>query len=100
MSDGKINLKDIGWLLNVIPTIKPALDGFKQVKNEVADLSSDEMAELSLLFANEADIEHTPILQEQLQQQLQSNAGWTGMVVAMTRIGKATDSDELPLATK
>jgi hypothetical protein len=100
MSDDRINVKDVRWLFNVIPTIKPALDGFKQVKYEVLDLSSNEMTELAQLFASEAQIQHTPILQEQLRQQLATGGGWTGMVIAMTRIGKPIDANESPLQTE
>jgi len=100
MSDGKINVKDVRFVFDVIPTIKPALDGSKQVKYEVSDLSSEEIEQLAQLFAQQAEIAYTPIIQTQLQHVLETGDGLMGMVVAMTRVGNTTDADELPITTE
>lgn len=100
MSDGKINLKDVRFVFDVIPTIKPTLDGFKQVQSEVLDLSPEELTQLAELFAREAEIPYSPIIRTRLQQELSAGDGLMCMVVAMTRIGRPPGTDELGIPTE
>lgn len=46
-SDGSINLSDAGLVLTLIPKIGPAIENIGAVPGEIADLSAEEVAELS-----------------------------------------------------
>lgn len=45
-ADGKINALDIGSLIQVIPTIAPALNGIASIPEELKDLDSNELSEI------------------------------------------------------
>lgn len=44
--DGHIGVEDLGLLLKLVPTIQPALDGIGEIPAELADLSTEEAADV------------------------------------------------------
>lgn len=45
-ADGKVDMADLGLVLQIVPNLGPAFEGIGEIKAEVSDLSSDEAAEL------------------------------------------------------
>lgn len=45
-ADGKVDVQDLGLLLTLVPTVGPAIDGIGEIPGELADLSTEEAAEL------------------------------------------------------
>lgn len=55
-ADGKVNIMDLGQLMQVIPHIAPALQGAGNIPKELADLSEAEFAEVKGKVATALDI--------------------------------------------
>jgi hypothetical protein len=64
--DGKIDMQDFGLLLKLIPVMSAGTDGLAQIPSELADLSAEELAELSTLVVSRLAIkdEHTQLIVE------------------------------------
>lgn len=45
-ADGKIGVEDLGLLLNLVPSVGPAVDGMSQVAKEVGELDEQDAADL------------------------------------------------------
>lgn len=46
-ADGKIGLEDLGQIMVIAPKIQPAIEAFKHVGNEVKDIDSEELENLT-----------------------------------------------------
>lgn len=57
--DGKIDMQDFGLLLKLIPVLSAGTDGVAQIPAELADLSAEELAEITALVVARLAIENT-----------------------------------------
>lgn len=55
--DGKITIKDVGYLARLLPVIKPAFDDLPAVWDGFRTLTEDEKDQLTYLVADELDID-------------------------------------------
>lgn len=55
-ADGKINLRDVAYLLPVIPTVMPAFADADEVVGELKNLSEDDATQLRELFFAEFNL--------------------------------------------
>lgn len=46
-ADGKIDMNDLAFLIQLMPKIGPALDGVGEIPSEVSDLSAEEVADMA-----------------------------------------------------
>lgn len=58
--DGKITIKDIGYLARLLPVIRPAFDDLPAVWDGFRALTDEDRDKLTYLVADELDIELTP----------------------------------------
>lgn len=58
--DGKVTIKDIGYLGRLLPVIRPAFDNLPGVWDGFRDLTEDDREMLTHLVADELDVDLTP----------------------------------------
>jgi hypothetical protein len=58
--DGKLTVKDVGYLARLLPVIRPAFDDLPAVWDGFRSLSEDDREKLTHLVADELDIDLTP----------------------------------------
>lgn len=58
LADGKVNLADVGYAFDPLLSVASAIQGIDQVDDEIADLDSEEGAQLVLLLEQELDLDN------------------------------------------
>lgn len=79
-ADGKINLRDVGHLLPVLPTILPAFEDIEDVMEELLHVTDEQQAQFEQLFADEFDLEMNDKTRQIAMAALHTGAGIATLV--------------------
>ncbi|GAB3568914.1 hypothetical protein GCM10027578_22360 [Spirosoma luteolum] len=90
--DGRVNLKDVKFLLPVIGSIKPAFDGLNDAWDELRELTDDENAELTAVFAQEARL---PLSADTERLMRRALATGTGLIAIIRTMGHRPTEESL-----